>query len=809
MPTPKRQSPRAAIKEWLAHTEKSSVEEKQIAVTREREGAIEKERRRSSERTAGESRHPQGRLGEVYQNLDYQVHAISEGKANKHGTSHNLADQLGLHAPFRSLATRGADAQPEPARLDHERRKRRHTPSSTSSYLEPAACFRKGTERPKGQEDAQPRRGDFYRQHTSIDATSSHSDTPEPPKKRAKTYERRPRHKTREDRYELKDDKKRSRNRKNDSEVQKVPKKKRKKRKGKSGAALMHGFSAKNIEAERLTDAPKDNPPHGKLSRRKRDKAADADAEISRFFATSNHRIYEAGASSSGGKSGNRPGIAADKMRQQDQSSIAPVNLPEKPFLGFGSVGPGYVSSNAVEEEVNNRPLLCRSPSSRSTTYFTWSQTQLSRRSPSRRASQLHGLSRGTPGLEHVSESPARGRLRTSPTAADHIFQGRSQTPSSKHRWIVHHTNMGHNSSDPALGNDRSQERVQTKDGAEQGSERRNKLQTKEENQRTHDVASPKSSLAALLAAQNQPESLGAVLDRLLERVTDSLNRNNEGGLSSKTIRNTSVDKVRVSEAFPEARQPVSRPIVSTTGNESEVAARSFPAYESYQSQPLDSSTRRSAERLLPDTSHLQLPFSEARESQRFRKEQDTQHLDDGNRPFVQTSTVPSNSNTAWTGYQNLYQGQIGAMDQSHQDNNETIAEEAYVDYDYASRIRGEASFPGAEEQFDCNYIVDELQWFDAQPHREYSGAEGIETWDHAGAQMHDHFDALDQPTPEGTFDVRQELQEPTLLNNTQPSTEHTGYLTAEQGVHGGAETSDGLATPSFLGARAFTVSNQ
>lgn len=82
MATPKRQSPRAAIKEWLAHTEKSSVEEKQFPAAQKRERAKEKERRQSSERTAGESGHHQGQLRELNQNPDHQVHALSEGKAS-------------------------------------------------------------------------------------------------------------------------------------------------------------------------------------------------------------------------------------------------------------------------------------------------------------------------------------------------------------------------------------------------------------------------------------------------------------------------------------------------------------------------------------------------------------------------------------------------------------------------------------------------------------------------------------------------------------------------------------------------------
>lgn len=72
------------------------------------------------------------------------------------------------------------------------------------------------------------------------------------PEKSAKNYERRSRHKTREDRYDLHKD------RKPDQKKEVKPKtgiESKKKRKGvqKSGAALMQNFSAGNVETDRLT----------------------------------------------------------------------------------------------------------------------------------------------------------------------------------------------------------------------------------------------------------------------------------------------------------------------------------------------------------------------------------------------------------------------------------------------------------------------------------------------------------------------------------------------------------------------------
>ena len=72
------------------------------------------------------------------------------------------------------------------------------------------------------------------------------------PEKPAKTYERRSRHKTREDRYEVKQGK--THKEENKQELKKKNKKQgKRKRKEKSGAALMSSFSAKNIARDRLT----------------------------------------------------------------------------------------------------------------------------------------------------------------------------------------------------------------------------------------------------------------------------------------------------------------------------------------------------------------------------------------------------------------------------------------------------------------------------------------------------------------------------------------------------------------------------
>ncbi|KAL8708320.1 MAG: hypothetical protein Q9220_006795 [cf. Caloplaca sp. 1 TL-2023] len=165
----------------------------------------------------------------------------------------DLAAQLNLHTPFRSFATRGADAQDE-APTGNRQHKRRRIHSATSSYLEPARVIedrdRVFTEAKDAKSDErQPRK---KCRNVSISTTSS-SIANLSPRKPAKTYEKRSRYKTREDKYELKQDKRRTKAKADEGNAREKPRGRRRKGRERSGAALMHNFSAKNVEPERLT----------------------------------------------------------------------------------------------------------------------------------------------------------------------------------------------------------------------------------------------------------------------------------------------------------------------------------------------------------------------------------------------------------------------------------------------------------------------------------------------------------------------------------------------------------------------------
>ena len=162
-----------------------------------------------------------------------------------------LAERLGLHAPFRTFKDHSdndtVDVQGRP-------RKRRRSRASTSSYLESAA--------PADFSD----NDHDHPIHATIVRTASlgpvlgdrvKNTSPtvfQGSEKLLTPYERRPRHKTRQDRYELKDNNRNSEKTKQAAKKDRGDQKQKKhKRKEKSGAALMHDFAAQNVAHDRLT----------------------------------------------------------------------------------------------------------------------------------------------------------------------------------------------------------------------------------------------------------------------------------------------------------------------------------------------------------------------------------------------------------------------------------------------------------------------------------------------------------------------------------------------------------------------------
>lgn len=166
-----------------------------------------------------------------------------------------LPSRLGLQAPFRLL---GEEAHPQDLQRHdrHHTKKRRISVSSDTTYLQPATAA-------ANAESENGKRSHSRRHHPRVDpydvddddltpsilSSSSYSVTDCSPKKPAKTYDRKPRHKTRDDRYEKKQIKELAK-----AKAKKAAKKgDKRKRKTRSGAAPTHNFTAKNVTQDRLT----------------------------------------------------------------------------------------------------------------------------------------------------------------------------------------------------------------------------------------------------------------------------------------------------------------------------------------------------------------------------------------------------------------------------------------------------------------------------------------------------------------------------------------------------------------------------
>lgn len=139
----------------------------------------------------------------------------------------------------------------------HAKHKKRKRSSSEGSYLEPAMIDEinvleqrinvagRGTT----SNIRYPRQGGGKNSSVATSSTSGSSSQRTPsPEKPSKTYERKPRRRTKEDRYELKQE----RAGKNRAK-KKITTKLKSKRKEKSGALNIQSFRAKNVASDRLT----------------------------------------------------------------------------------------------------------------------------------------------------------------------------------------------------------------------------------------------------------------------------------------------------------------------------------------------------------------------------------------------------------------------------------------------------------------------------------------------------------------------------------------------------------------------------
>ena len=276
-----RQSPRTAIRKWLQLTDNKSTAKPADAFpeprnvernSKHRSGRHHRTRHTAEtedqqDEVAGREHRRHSKSGSRQKHVtdetiflnsrQAQPHKYPEENAAVNPDGLGLAERMGLHAPFRTFKDHSDDNIHE-AQIGS--RKRRCNRSSTSSYLEPAAAndlSDNDHDRPNHATKLRTiTRPTLNNRGKNNSPTASHGSgmmLPSP-KKLLKSYERRPRHKTRPDRYELKENGRQSRDTKQDAKKDPEKKKRKKQqRKEKTGAALMHGFAAQNVAHDRLT----------------------------------------------------------------------------------------------------------------------------------------------------------------------------------------------------------------------------------------------------------------------------------------------------------------------------------------------------------------------------------------------------------------------------------------------------------------------------------------------------------------------------------------------------------------------------
>lgn len=174
-----------------------------------------------------------------------------------------------------------------------------------------------------------------------------------------------------------------------------------------------------NSRRERPDDVPK---PASSKKKRKASKAADTEAEISRYF-----KGAKVADQDTPGPSGDKTKHDENRQVRRHHSPPPLVDLPDRPFLGFGSCGVNSVSPMKMAREQDARYNPSLSPRdtfspSRSTSYLTWSRSGTpAERSDQRNRTEVQVL--------HSSRHSKRGRSSTS----REIKYPKAHTPCLKH----------------------------------------------------------------------------------------------------------------------------------------------------------------------------------------------------------------------------------------------------------------------------------------------------------------------------------------------------------------------------------------
>lgn len=565
-------------------------------------------------------------------------------------------------------------------------------------------------------------------------------------------------------------------------------------------------------------DVPKEKPrPPTKQSRRKGDKAIDTEAAISRFFAPPEERKHEAGTSPS-----RRKGAA----RRQDRSSMPPINLPAKPFLGFGSCGPGHVSPVALRENSYSQTLpLRRSSTNGSTSYVTWSETDFSRHSTSRSPTRLHRLpSENDLETAPVTHSAARSGDHDQSEPSNHVDHRARSTAARPHQ--NQRGSQGRTDGNTSAASHELEHPSAERQQSSVPMMERNKRKDEEgvhAHEGNRDISPPNAALASLLKAQNRPELLGAVIDTLLGKTINETSEDESRPGELNTAGDNQVDAARVGKTSLEipatdgVGQSNTRDPPPSTGCVADVpeVPMSHQARPSDQSQPPDLTTPgRAATRLPADKSRTLPPSPPVHEGSGSRKDEDIRQRGAELNSAAQMAISRTGSNNAWTGYRDLYQRQMDLVD-TYGGYNVNIAQSdarrGLENSTYPQARPDEATDGLLRDHRNRHHTLVEEDWPDPHSGYRYLETNEVNGWDDRNPNADDQMDALDQlPLQELLFHNDGGPEQAFALDTATPALENVEDMTTElDGFPVETEASESSGLPKFLGSRALTEFGQ
>ncbi|KAL8933589.1 MAG: hypothetical protein Q9216_006297 [Gyalolechia sp. 2 TL-2023] len=521
-------------------------------------------------------------------------------------------------------------------------------------------------------------------------------------------------------------------------------------------------------------------------SRRKKDKAADAEAEISRFFASSKDQIRPAEDNRAGKKVIEK---AVRKTREQQMSSLPPVDLPKKPFLGFGSCGPGHISPVLSVSNADSR----RSPSpklssQRSTTYYTWSQTQLSKHSPSsspRRSPRLPstGHQNSHPNLDFSPKrrkGNPRGETHVSPPAPD----------SDKESHIV----VEDIPSVPLVAHKRLTKSSVKEDHTEINCHKEAK------------VCPDSSSTAALpltTACQSRPELLGAILDALLGRVSNSTSGASQQPRPARPSSEGIREQVSALEAILESQTPHERnskpaDIFNDVPSDSQPCPpqRSTPSLRTNFQVADRPPSRVSSTQISPKQMQEIHPSSEKPDIQRNHFQGDQ---------TVGTANKDPSASNAWMGYDNIYQDQEEAPNKCRHGNASDIrdAEDGgHTCYSPSGQVEKEAFAYASLGVDDQQFNPYKSHPFEDIPDVPNLVEDGSKNPMHANPQMHQNMYENFGPFEEDVLQTGQAINQEAARKTSNALLGVFDNLDSGQDFEGHADTIQRFSPTSFLGGR-------